>query len=68
MVLPGTLLGLFPGIINDQNSPKPPTPKRGLKPYLPRSDGYWLNYKSEFPYPIKNFGGNASDIAENIRM
>lgn len=67
-MLPGTLLGLFPGIINDSNLPKPPTPKRGLKPYLPRSDGYWLDYKAELPYPIKHFGDNVGDMANNIKM
>ena len=44
VVLPGTLLGLFPGIISDSNMPRPPTPKRGLRPYLLRSDGYWIDY------------------------
>ena len=26
IVLPGTLLGIFPGVINDQDVPMPPTP------------------------------------------
>ena len=34
VVLPGTLLGIFPGVINAPGTPVPPTPKRGVRPYI----------------------------------
>lgn len=68
VVLPGTLLGLFPGIINDSQMPRPPAPKRGLRPYLPRSDGYWLDYETELPYPIRYFGSNLHDLLEESTL
>lgn len=65
IVLPGTLLGLFPGVINDPEIPCPPTPKRGVKPYLQRSDGTWIDYETELPYPLPPFGMTFSDYIEN---
>jgi hypothetical protein len=44
IVLPGTLLGLFAGVICDPVIPLPPTPKRSLRPFLRRYDGYWIDY------------------------
>jgi hypothetical protein len=68
MVAPGTLLGLFPGVINDRIIPRPPTPKRGLRPYLLREDGVWIDYESEIPYPIYYFGENINEYIENIQI
>jgi hypothetical protein len=69
VVLPGTLLGLFPGVICDPNVPLPPTPKRaGLRPYLKRYDGFWLDYEKELPYPMPPPGSNFLDYFENFLM
>lgn len=57
-MLPGTLLGLFPGVIFDPVIPPPPTPKNSLRPYLMRHDGYWLDYEKELPYPMPPPGSN----------
>jgi len=43
----------------------PPTPKRGLRPYLKRFDGYWIDYEKEIPYPMPPPGSNLMDFAEN---
>ena len=69
VVLPGTLLGLFPGVVCDPNVPLPPTPKRvGLRPYLRRYDGFWLDYEKELPYPMPSPGSNFQDYYENFMM
>lgn len=69
VVLPGTLLGLFPGVICDPNVPLPSTPKRaGLRPYLRRYDGFWLDYEKELPYPMPPPGANFSDLFENFLL
>lgn len=69
MVLPGTLLGIFPGVICDPSVPLPPTPKRtGLRPYLRRYDGYWLDYEKELPYPMPAPGANFFDYFENFLL
>jgi hypothetical protein len=60
-------LGLFPGIINDSIIPRPPTPKRGIRPYLLREDGVWIDCESEIPYPILNFGENINEYIENLK-
>ena len=53
IVLPGTLLGLFPGVMCDPFVPQPMTPKASaLRPYLLRYDGWWLDYEKELPYPM----------------
>jgi hypothetical protein len=52
IVLPGTLLGLVPGVICDNGMPPPVTPKRSLRPYILRFDGTWLDYEKELPYPL----------------
>jgi hypothetical protein len=59
--LPGTLLGLFPGVIFDPAMPEPSTPKHSLRPYLKRHDGYWLDYEKELPYPMPPPGSNFED-------
>ena len=61
-MLPGTLLGLFPGVIFEPWAAEPPTPKRGLRPYLKRHDGYWLDYEKELPYPMPAPGTNYTDL------
>lgn len=66
IVLPGTLLGLFPGVVCDPTVPMPATPKRGLRPYLRRFDGYWLDYEKELPYPMPPPGSNFFDFVENF--
>ena len=61
VVLPGTLLGIFPGVINGPEVPCPPTPKRGVRPYIKRPDGYWIDYETEIPYPMPPQGSNFVD-------
>jgi hypothetical protein len=56
IVLPGTLLGLVPGVICDSGIPLPIAPKRSLRPYLLRFDGTWLDYEKEMPYPLPPLG------------
>ena len=69
MILPGTLLGLFPGVICDPIVPLPQVPKRaGLKPFLRRYDGFWLDYEKELPYPLPPAGSNFMDLFENMLM
>ena len=65
IVLPGTLLGLFPGVINDSDSLRPPTPKRGVRPYLERPDGWWIDYETELPYPMPHLGTTYHDFIEH---
>lgn len=68
-MLPGTLLGLFPGVICDPIVPLPQTPKRvGVKPFLRRYDGYWLDYEKELPYPLPSAGSNFLDLFENMTL
>jgi len=66
IVLPGTLLGLFPGVICDPGVPMPETPKRSLRPYLRRFDGYWLDFEKELPYPLPTPGTGFDDHFENL--
>jgi hypothetical protein len=61
IVLPGTLLGLVPGVICDKGVPMPPTPKRSLRPFLLRFDGTWLDYEKELPYPLPPPGTSYED-------
>ena len=68
MVLPGTLLGLFPGVVCDPNVPVPETPKRSLRPYLKRYDGFWIDYEKEMPYPMPPPGTGYDDYFENFLL
>ena len=69
VVLPGTLLGLFPGVICDPGVPIPTTGKRsGVRPYLKRYDGYWLDFEKELPWPMPPPGSNFLDHFENFIM
>jgi hypothetical protein len=68
IVLPGTLLGLFPGVVCDPVVPLPATPKRGLRPYLRRFDGYWLDYEKELPYPMPTPGTAFDEYFDNFVM
>ena len=62
MVLPGTLLGFFPGVMCDPFVPLPETPKASaLRPYLLRYDGWWLDYEKELPYPMPEPGISFED-------
>jgi hypothetical protein len=63
------LLGLFPGVICDSGVPLPPVPKRaGLRPFLRRYDGFWLDFEKELPYPMPPPGGNFMDLFENFLL
>ena len=33
-----------------------------------RSDDYWIDFESEFPYPLSNFGENVIDFVDNLRF
>ena len=66
IVLPGTLLGLFPGVVCDPHIPLADTPKRSVKPFFRRADGYWLDYQKELPYPMPPAGANFSDFFDNL--
>lgn len=61
-MLPGTLLGLFPGVIFDPAMPEPPTPKNSIRPFLKRHDGYWLDYEKELPYPMPAPGHSFEEL------
>lgn len=65
IVLPGTLLGLFPGVICDNQIPYPITPNRSLRSFLLRFDGTWLDYEKELPYPIPSPGTSYEDHFNN---
>ncbi len=67
-MLPGTLLGLFPGVIVDGAIPTPATPKNSMRPYLKRFDGYWLDYEKELPYPMPPPGSNFCDVHNEFHM
>ena len=64
VILPGTLLGLFPGVVCDPFVVMPETPKRGVRPYLKRFDGYWLDYEKELPYPMPSPGTSFCEFFE----
>lgn len=66
IVLPGTLLGIFPGVINPPATVMPPTPKRGVRPYIRRPDGFWIDYETELPYPMPPQGSNYLDYIEQV--
>ena len=69
IVLPGTLLGLFPGVMCDPLVPQPLTPKASaLRPYLLRYDGWWLDYEKELPYPMPAPGVAFQDHWEDFKM
>ena len=59
--MPGTLLGLFAGVICDPSVPIPPTPKRSIRPFLRRYDGFWIDYEKELPYPLPSPGTSFED-------
>ena len=52
-VLPGTLLGLFPGVVLDPAFSTASKPNAEY-PYLKRYDNYCVQYQSiMLPYPVK---------------
>lgn len=53
-VLPGTLLGFYPGMIYPSNVPKPNTDRNCVYPYLKRDDGDYVVSDSLYPYPHYN--------------
>lgn len=67
VVLPGTLLGLFPGVVFDPAIPEPTTPKFSLRPYFKRHDNYWLDYEKELPYPMPSPGHNFEAVFKDFQ-
>ena len=68
-MLPGTLLGLFPGVMCDPFVPHPQTPKASaLRPYLLRYDGWWLDYEKELPYPMPDPGVSFEDHYDEFML
>jgi hypothetical protein len=57
-ILPGTLLGFYPGVINYKFYPKPELDIKTTLPYLERYDGVWIDPYQRVPYPIKPFISN----------
>lgn len=69
IVLPGTLLGLFPGVMCDPYVTMPQTPKASaLRPFLLRYDGWWLDYEKELPYPMPPPGVSFEDHYEQFKF
>ena len=69
VVLPGTLLGLFPGVICDPVLPVPETPSQtGIRPYLLRFDGFWLDHEQELPYPLPEPGTSYDEFIDNFAL
>lgn len=44
VVLPGTFLGFFPGVINNPENSGPEEKKNSIHEFLKRSDDFWLDY------------------------
>ena len=66
-VLPGTLLGFYPGVISLK---KPPAPEVNAPfPYLKRPDGVWMDPFSKIPYPYK-YGNSLAEnaVEENLAI
>lgn len=53
VVLPGTFLGFFPGLIVNGESKGPKEEKNSIHSFLKRSDDYWLDYNCNLPYPVQ---------------
>jgi hypothetical protein len=47
-VLPGTLLGFYPGMIMNHQDEIPQV-KSDMRPYVMREDGFWISEEKEFP-------------------
>jgi hypothetical protein len=52
-ILPGTLLGFYPGSVNFHFVPKPKLEINSTLPYLNRYDGVWIDPSRKIPYPMK---------------
>lgn len=52
-VLPGTLLGFYPGVIFFNYMEAPKTQLKTVYEYLKRFDGTWLDANRKIPYPYK---------------
>lgn len=66
-MLPGTLLGLFPGVVCDPDFPLPQTPTASaIRPFLQRFDGFWLDYEKEMPYPLPPPGTSYEQFVEDF--
>ena len=69
IVLPGTLLGLFAGVVCDPVVPEPSIPEHSaMRPYLKRYDGYWIDYEKELPYPMPSPGTNFEDFVNDFEL
>ena len=50
-VIPGTVLGFFPGVVCDPTIPFPQHKEASVLPYLRRLDGFWIDHLKDIPYP-----------------
>jgi hypothetical protein len=53
-ILPGTLLGFYPGVINFKYIERPKLEVNSPLPFLNRYDGTFVNPNEKIPYPFKN--------------
>ncbi len=63
-VLPGTLLGFYPGVIMDKQDPIPKT-ETDVKGHVVRADGWWIDSETELPNVIGN-GESLIEIYEGL--
>lgn len=63
-VLPGTLLGFYPGVIHFSFLPTPKLEVNSTYPYLKRYDGVWLDPEKKIPYPLNPI----LSLEENFEM
>lgn len=52
-ILPGTLLGFFPGVIQYPDQAYPKDEKESVRNYVRRFDDYWINSETPLPFPIR---------------
>jgi len=64
-ILPGTLLGFYPGIIYLKNPP--PVEINAPFPYLKRPDGVWIDPSGMVPYPYK-YGMSLTEFLNDERL
>ena len=64
-VLPGTLMGFFPGYICDPAVPTPESTREELHPFLRRFDGFWIDPEKELPLHRPR-GQSYTELYENF--